>query len=60
MVCTYVPPATLDALNIDGRASRRMSMLSLDSWRLTEVKLEDKEKARERQRERHRDNERER
>ena len=30
---TYVPPCALDALNIEGRASNKMSIDSLDSDR---------------------------
>ena len=37
---TYVPPCTFAALNIEGRASKRMSMPSRDSWRLTERERE--------------------
>ena len=35
----YVHPATFEALNIEGRASKRISMPSLDSWRFTGVRV---------------------
>ena len=61
----YVHPATFEALNMEGRASKRISMPSLDSWRFTGIVfvcvcvcIREREREGERKRERKRERDR--